>query len=80
MVAIRHSPGPAAAEAFTLGIATATTLGLTGLWILVRTGALGLPGAVVAAALRLPVLLVVVSCVLSVWLGYDRDAVDTALS
>jgi hypothetical protein len=35
---------------------------------------------VVAAALGLPVLLVVVSCVLSVWLGYDRDAVDTALS
>ncbi|WP_049899676.1 hypothetical protein [Halococcus agarilyticus] len=80
MAAIRHSPGLAAAEAFTLGIATATTLALIGLWLLVRTGVLGLPGAVLAAVFGLPVLLVVVSCVLSVWLGYTKDAVDTALS
>ena len=78
MAAIRRSPSPAAAEGFTLGSTTATTLALAGLWLLVRTGVLGLPGAVFAAVFGLAVLLVV-SCVVSVWLGYDRDAIDTAL-
>ncbi|EMA47914.1 hypothetical protein [Halococcus saccharolyticus] len=80
MAAIRHSPGPAAAEAFTLGITTAATLGLAGLWLLVWTDVLTLLGAIFVAFFGLPVLLVVVSCLLSVWLGYDKDAVDTALS
>lgn len=80
MAAIRHSPGPAAAEAFTLGIATAATLGLAGLWLLVRIDVLTPLGAAFTAVFGLPVGLVVVSCCLSVWLGYDKDAVDTALS
>lgn len=80
MAAIRHSPGPAAAEAFTFGIATAATLGLIGLWLLVRVDVLTPLSAIFAAVFGLPVGLVVVACCLSVWLGYDKDAIDTALS
>ena len=80
MSTLRHSPGPAAAEAFTFGIAAATTISLVGLWVLFRTGLLTVFDVILAAVLGLPVLLVVVSCLLSVWLGYDRDASDVALS
>ena len=80
MSSLRHSPGPAAAEAFTLGIATTVISTLAGLWMLLQFGMLTLFDAILTAVLGLPVLLVVVSCLLSVWLGYDQDAIDVALS
>jgi hypothetical protein len=80
MSAIRHTPGPAAAEAFTLGIAIATVTALAGIGFLVLTGTITMVGAFAAIVLGLPILLVVVSCLLSVWLGYNRDAFDVALS
>ncbi|EMA51226.1 hypothetical protein [Halococcus thailandensis] len=80
MSAIRHTPGPAAAEAFTFGIAIATVTTLAGIGFLVWTGVLTVIGAVATLLLGLPALLLIVSCLLSVWLGYDRDAVDVALS
>jgi hypothetical protein len=80
MSAIRHTPGPAAAEAFTLGIAIATTTALAGIGVLLWADVLTMTGALAAIALGLPVLLIVVSCLLGVWLGYDRDALDVALS
>ncbi|GAA0465932.1 hypothetical protein MUK72_06370 [Halococcus dombrowskii] len=80
MTAIRHTPGPAAAEAFTFGIAITTLTTLAGIGVLVWTGMMTVIGAVAALLLGLPTLLVIVSCLLSVWLGYNRDAVDVALS
>ncbi|WP_256684380.1 hypothetical protein [Halococcus qingdaonensis] len=80
MSAIRHTPGPAAAEAFTFGIAITTVTTLAGIGVLVWTGVLTVIGAVATLLLGLPALLLIVSCLLSVWLGYDRDAVDVALS
>jgi hypothetical protein len=80
MSAIRHTPGPAAAEAFTLGITIATITALAGIGFLVLTGMMTVVGALAAIVLGLPTLLVVVSCLLSVWLGYNRDAFDVALS
>lgn len=77
---IRHTPGPAAAEAFTLGIVTVTTSTLAGLWFLLSADLLTVFDVVLAVILGLPVLLVVVSCLLSVWLGYDKDASDVVLS
>jgi uncharacterized SAM-binding protein YcdF (DUF218 family) len=76
----RYSPGPAAAEAFTLGIATATTVALAGVWSLFSAGLWTVFDVILAIALGFPVLLIVVSCLLSVWLGYDKDALDVALS
>ena len=80
MSAIRHSPGPAAAEAFTLGIATAAVAALAAVAFLVWAGLLTVTGAVAALVLGVPLFLLVVSCLLSVWLGYNKDAVDVALS
>lgn len=80
MSAIRHTPGPAAAEAFTLGIVTTTTSTLAGLWFLLIADLLTIFDVILAVVLGLPVLLVVVSCLLNVWLGYDKDAFDVALS
>jgi hypothetical protein len=80
MTTLRYSPGPAAAEAFNFGIAATTTISLAGLWMLFSVGLLTVTGVLLAVVLGLPVLLVVASCLLSVWLGYDRDAYDVALS
>ena len=80
MSAIRYTPGPAAAEAFTFGIAIATITALAGIGLLLWFGLLTVVGAVATLLLGLPILLLVVSCLLSVWLGYDKDAFDVALS
>jgi hypothetical protein len=80
MVTFRYTPGPAAAEAFMFGIATAITISLAGFWLLLWTDMLTLFGAILAVVVGLPVLLLVVSCLLSMWLGYNRDAYDVALS
>lgn len=80
MPTIRHSPGPAAAEAFTFGITTTATLCLAGLWVLFEIGVLALHAAILAAVLGVPIALLVASCLLSVWLGYNKDAIDVALS
>jgi hypothetical protein len=80
MTTLRYIPGPAAAEAFTLGIATATTTALAGLWILLWADVLTPLGVIFAVAVGLPAFLLVVSCLLGVWLGYNKDAYDVALS
>ena len=80
MTAPRHTPGPAAAEAFTLGMAVAMTSTLAGVGWFLWAGVLTTTGALAAIALGLPIVLLVVACLLSVWLGYDKDAVDVALS
>lgn len=80
MTTIRHSPGPAAAEAFSLGITTTATLCLVGLWVLFEVGVLALHAAVLAAVFGVPIALLIASCLLSIWLGYNKDAVDVALS
>lgn len=71
MATIRHSPGPAAAEAFRLGIVTVTTVVLVGLWFLFWADLLTVFEVLFAVVVGVPVLLVVVSCLLSVWLGYN---------
>ena len=80
MTAIRHSPGPAAAEAFALGIKT-TLIGMlatvTGfVWIDVLT----LTGAFAILLIGLPPVYLLAACLLSVWLGYNKDAIDVVLS
>jgi hypothetical protein len=80
MTTLRHSPGPAAAEAFTFGIATAATVTLAGVWSLFSVGVLTLFDVIFVVVVGLPMVLLVVSCLLSAWLGYDKDAYDVALS
>jgi hypothetical protein len=80
MSTLRHSPGPAAAEAFKLGIATATTVALAGLWLLFWTDTLTPLITIFSMIMGLPIFLLLVSCLLSVWLGYNKDAFDVALS
>ena len=77
---IRHTPGPAAAEAFSFGI-TITAIGtVAGVSLLVWAERLTTVGAVAALVFGVPVALLVASCLLSIWLGYDKDAVDVALA
>lgn len=80
MTVLKSAPGPAAEEAFGLGLVAATTAALAGLGLLLRVGLLTLPTVFLASILGVPVLLIVVSCLLGVWLGYEKDAVDTVLS
>lgn len=74
MAAIRKSPGPAADHAFRLGIAAAAIVGLVGIGLLYWSGSMDsfLTGYLVVSLY--PVYLVFVAVVLSVWLGYDKDA------
>jgi hypothetical protein len=80
MASLHYSPGAAAEEAFTLGIAAALTISFAGLGYLFWADMLTLPGLILTTVLGLPVLLIVVSCLLSVWLGYNKDALGTVLS
>jgi hypothetical protein len=80
MSGLHYSPGPAAEEAFTLGIAAAVSISFAGLGYLFWADMLTLTGLILTTVLGLPVLLIVVSCLLSVWLGYNKDALGTALS
>ena len=80
MNTIRHSPGPAAAEAFALGTKT-TVIGMLAaisgfVWFDVLT-----PAAAFAVLLiGLPLVYLLAACLLSVWLGYNKDAIDVVLS
>jgi hypothetical protein len=70
MPALHYSPGPAAEEAFRFGMVAAATISLAALGFLFWIDMLTLPGLILTAVLGLPVLFIVVSCLLSVWLGY----------
>ena len=76
----RHVPGPAAAEAFTLGITSTAVAMFAGIFLLFWAELLTMVGAVAVVVLGVPVVLLVAACLLSVWLGYDKDAADVALS
>ena len=80
MSTLHHVPGPAADEAFRFGLAVAAVGTLAVLVALVWVGAVTPLGAALAGLFGLPVLLVVAACLLSAWLGYDKRAVDVALS
>ncbi|WP_435183673.1 hypothetical protein [Halobellus sp. EA9] len=74
MNASRPAPGPDAARAFRLGVVAGAIVGLAVIGLLYWTGALTLLLFAYTLALLFPVYLVLVAVVLSVWLGYDRDA------
>ncbi|WP_254537022.1 hypothetical protein [Halomarina litorea] len=80
MSTLHHAPGPDADAAFRLGLAVATTGALAALALSVWAGSVTLLGATLFALFGLPVLLVVVASVLSVWLGYDKRAVDVTVA
>lgn len=70
----RPPPGPDAARAYRFGMLTGGILGLVVVAALYRVGALTpLTLGYVMIAL-FPVYLIAVATVLSVWLGYDKDA------
>jgi hypothetical protein len=74
MTTARPAPGPDAARAFRLGTAAGALVGLVGAGLLYWTGTLtGLAFGYVLVLL-FPVYLLLVAVVLSVWLGYDKDA------
>ena len=65
------SPGPDADRAFDTGLAAVTVGGLAGIGICARTGVFTPIEAILAVALGMPTLVVVASCLLGVWIGYD---------
>jgi hypothetical protein len=71
---IRVSPGAAAAAAFRLGMFAGAVGGLGVLGLLYWTGALSPSLAGYSLLLLFPIYLVFVAVVLSVWLGYSKDA------
>lgn len=73
MDAIRLSPGPAAAQAFRLGIITSAVGGLAGIATLYWFGILTPLLAGYTLVLLFPVYLVFIATVLSMWLGYNKD-------
>lgn len=74
------SPGPAAAEAFNLGLWSTATVVTVAVTILYANGHLSAAGALLVVVLGLPVCLIVVSCALGVWLGYDNQALTRVSS
>ncbi|MFB6090710.1 MAG: hypothetical protein ABEJ97_06585 [Halobellus sp.] len=70
----RPAPGPDAARAFRLGIVAGAVVGLAVIGLLYWAGALTLLLFAYTITLLFPVYLVFVAAVLSVWLGYDKDA------
>jgi len=73
MDTIHLSPGPAAAQAFRLGIVASAVGGLTGIATLYWLGVLSPLFAGYVLVLLFPVYLVFVATALSVWLGYNKD-------
>ncbi|MFB6168415.1 MAG: hypothetical protein ABEJ43_06160 [Haloferacaceae archaeon] len=73
MDTIRFEPGPAAAQAFRLGIYVGGVAGLAVIGLLYWTGSIGLAMTGYALLVLFPVYLILVAVVLSRWLGYDRD-------
>ncbi|MEF8856223.1 MAG: hypothetical protein V5A16_02240 [Haloplanus sp.] len=76
MVRVNRTPGPAAHSAFRLGMLAAVVGGLAVLLSLYLHGALTATTGLYVLAALFPVYLVVAASVLSVWLGYDKDATD----
>jgi hypothetical protein len=70
------APGPDADAAFTLGLVAGTVLTLLVIALSFWSGAVSPLHAIVLAVLVLPAAFVLTACLLAVWLGYDRDAVD----
>lgn len=70
----RISPGPVAAQAFSLGLKAGAILGLVVIGGLYWFGHINLLLAGYALVLLFPVYLVLVASGLSVWLGYSKDA------
>jgi hypothetical protein len=69
-------PGPNARAAFSLGIRAAAAGGLGGLGLLYLYDLIDLSLLVFVLVVLFPIYLVVAASVLSVWLGYDKDAGD----
>ncbi|EMA27779.1 hypothetical protein [Haloarcula japonica] len=74
MDTITLSPGPAAAQAFRLGIIASAVCGLAGIATLYWLGVLTPVFAGYVLVLLFPVYLVFAATALSVWLGYNKDA------
>lgn len=70
------SPGASARSAFRLGLLAAAVAALAAVGALYRTGAMSLVAVGYVLLVLFPVYLVFVASVLSVWLGYDKDASD----
>lgn len=73
---LKTKPGPDAGSAFRLGLKAAAIAGLAGVGLLYWLGAITLVLAGYMLLVLFPVYLVFVATVLSVWLGYDKDASD----
>jgi hypothetical protein len=76
MTTLKRTPGPAARGAFRLGMLAAAVVGLAALGAGYLGGALTTTTALYVLVALFPVYLVLVASVLSVWLGYDKDATD----
>lgn len=74
MTSVRVAPGTAADATFRLGVVAAVMAWLGALGLLYWVGAVTPLAAGVALLCLSPVYLIVVAAVLSVWLGYDKDA------
>jgi len=76
MSTLRLAPGPAARGAFKFGMLAAAAVGLAMVGLLYWLSELTLPLVGYTLVLLFPVYLVIVASVLSVWLGYNKDARD----
>jgi len=76
MTTLNPSPGPDANHAFRLGIYAAVIVAVVGLAALYWTGLITMLHVAVALFLGFPIYLVLAAVVLSVWLGFDKDATD----
>lgn len=76
MTTVKRTPGPAARSAFRIGMVAAAVGGLSVLGALYLHGALTATTGLYALLALFPVYLVIVASVLSVWLGYGKDATD----
>ncbi len=67
-------PGPDAARAYRLGMVTGAVVGLAVVGVLFWTGALTPLTLCYVMVALFPVYMIAVAAVLSVWLGYSKDA------
>ena len=70
------APGPDADAAFSLGLVAGMVLTLLAIALSFWSGAMSSLHAIVLVILVLPAAFVLTACLLAVWLGYDREAVD----
>ena len=76
MSTLKVTPGPDAQYAFRLGMAAAVVVGLVGVGALYWAGLLSPALLGFTLVICFPVYLVFAASVLSVWLGFDKDATD----